>query len=453
MASKLTAKQLRKLAGALTKSPKQAPALRKPSKKSRKGRQRRKRNGQASSGRASSRMQNMGFVMSPEAMRCRAMNRPYFFTSKNGLPAIWHREYVTDISGSASFTNTQFVVNPGYTATFPWLGTIAANWESYRWGSLKWDYQPTSGNATGSNTALGTLMMGSQYDLSDPAFSSKSQFLNFDGSIDCVPSVSLCHDSLAGYEAPEKLFFVRNTSVASGYDIRLYDECVFNIATAGQQGTNIVGELFVEYVIELVKPKLSTDTAYLQAHGGGTGNTASAAAPIPSSFAITSLSTLALTRLSGTTFSIGTVGTYICQAVWAGGNSIAAVPTVAATTNCSLQSVYGVGTGSNFGFFLAAGTSSSIVFAISVTALTNVITFGGNTSMSGCTFDLFVNQVPAGYTALKSSAEDKLLDRILRLERLLSAQADEDDDYSESGSVVQSVRLKSGGGRERFSRF
>jgi len=47
------------------------------------------------------------------------------------------KEYICDIDGTSAFSNNFFAVNPGLNDTFPWLSSIANNYEQYRFNGLQ----------------------------------------------------------------------------------------------------------------------------------------------------------------------------------------------------------------------------------------------------------------------------------------------------------------------------
>lgn len=185
-----------------------------------------------------------------------------------------HREYIRDVITSATaltFTVDKYSINPGDLKTFPWLSTIAAQYEEYKIKGLIFEFKSTSCDALNSvNTALGTVVMATQYNVLNPPFSAKQQMENYEFGSSCKPSQSLMHPiECAPHETPNPELFVRTPqSVIIGADLRLYDHGAFYIATTGMQGTSVnVGELWVTYDVDLLKPKLSNvvaDTTHIK---------------------------------------------------------------------------------------------------------------------------------------------------------------------------------------------
>lgn len=185
--------------------------------------------------------------------------------SQNGRHTrIKHREYIKDIITSATpgtFQLENFSINPGLAATFPWLSQVASNYEEYIIRGMIFEYKTMSSDALNStNTALGSVIMASQYNVLSPDFTGKQQMENYEFACSVKPSNSLMHPiECDPKDTPIGELFTRSTgTIILGSDLRLYDFAKFYIATTGMQGASVnIGELWVSYDIELIKPKLS----------------------------------------------------------------------------------------------------------------------------------------------------------------------------------------------------
>jgi len=172
-----------------------------------------------------------------------------------------HREYLGDVitGPDAGFNITDFPINPGLSETFPWLSTIAQNFEQYKVKGMIFEFKSTSADALNStNTALGTVIMATEYNSDSTPFLTKQQMENHEFASSCKQSCSMlhpveCKPSLTSITE----LYTRTSAVPSGQDLRLYDLGRFSIATVGQQGSEVnIGELWVTYEIELLKPQL-----------------------------------------------------------------------------------------------------------------------------------------------------------------------------------------------------
>jgi len=165
-------------------------------------------------------------------------------------------EYITDISSTTSFTNTQFALNPGQSGTFPWLYKIAANWEKYKFNKIEFYYKPeASAYATAGQT--GKVILSFDYDAADAAPTSKTMCEDTDPHVDCMPyeecylplDVAFINDTLTGK-------YVRPGGVPGATDIRLYDGGNLNVSTYGTTTGGVCGEIRVRYSVTFEKPIL-----------------------------------------------------------------------------------------------------------------------------------------------------------------------------------------------------
>lgn len=193
------------------------------------------------------------YGMQPPEMR----NAPYG-------TVIRHREYIGDITGSAAFKiQGAFPINPANPDCFPWLATVAANFEEWVPRGICFEYKSMSSNSvvsTAANAGLGTVIMASQYNPYNPDFTNKSEMENYQWAISTDPSCTAMHEvETARRQNPINEYYTRSGPVPSGADARFYDLAKFFIATNGMQtdGT-VIGELWVTYEVELRKPKVST---------------------------------------------------------------------------------------------------------------------------------------------------------------------------------------------------
>lgn len=169
-----------------------------------------------------------------------------------------HRELVSVLQGKGVYTvRAALHVNPGLADTFPWLCAIAANYQEYRIRGLVFHYVPTSGMATGANTALGSVMFQTVYRATDSVPASKYELLNEFWSNECLPSEGMAHPlECKVSETIMPWRYVRTGNVTD--DLMFYDYGVTTVAVQGQQTDNqIIGDLWVSYEIELRKPKLA----------------------------------------------------------------------------------------------------------------------------------------------------------------------------------------------------
>ena len=174
---------------------------------------------------------------------------------------IRHREYLQNIvSGLAgSFTLQSFPLNPGLQQVFPWLSQIAAGFEQYRINGMVWQFKSTCNDALSSaNTAIGSIIMATEYDSSRPVFANQQQMANHEFATTGRQSQNITHAiECKKSVSPVNELWVRTGSIPKNDDERLYDFGLFQIATVGQQAGGVtIGELWVYYDITFYKPQL-----------------------------------------------------------------------------------------------------------------------------------------------------------------------------------------------------
>lgn len=174
-----------------------------------------------------------------------------------------HREYLTPIRGSVGFkVGRSFPLQPGSEKTFPWLSGLAVKYQQYKIRGMVFHYVPTSGFAvSGSNPALGSVMIQTSYRAGDVAPSAKVEMLNEYWASEASPADSFCHPiECSPKENPFNVHYVRNTDISDLNALPLYDIGRTFVATQGMQADDqIVGDLWVTYEIEFSKPQVASN--------------------------------------------------------------------------------------------------------------------------------------------------------------------------------------------------
>lgn len=174
------------------------------------------------------------------------------------------QEYIGDVISSSSantFKLDSYPINPGQSKTFQWLSQIAPNYTEWTAEGIVFAFKSTSGDALNSvNTALGTIVMATNYDSTQPDFSSKSEMFNYEYSSQCKPSHDVMHmiECKRSQTVLNELYVRPNATIAAATnDIRFYDLGKFQIASDGCQGTSVkLGQLWVTYQIVLRKQRM-----------------------------------------------------------------------------------------------------------------------------------------------------------------------------------------------------
>lgn len=186
---------------------------------------------------------------------------PQIRNSRTGT-IVRHTEFIQNISGTEDFSLFSLPINPGLDTTFPWLSQIAPAYEQYKWRGLVFTYKTTSADlVTGTNGALGQVIMATDYDSADANYTNQREMLNSEYAKSAKPSVSFVHPiETARSQTPYKMFYTREGDPPANADIRLYDIGKFQLATQGMQATGgTIGQLWVSYEIEFQKPQFKLD--------------------------------------------------------------------------------------------------------------------------------------------------------------------------------------------------
>lgn len=185
---------------------------------------------------------------------------PMFANSRHGT-VVRHREFLGDVITDAkagNFKITSYPIQPALVETFPWLAPIGENFDEYTIEGMVFEFKSNSYDALASvNTASGTVIMTTQYNVLAPPFTNKLQMEQYEFTCSNKPSRDILHPvECARIETPTSVLTTRS-GPAPG-DLRLYDWGTFNIATVGMQGSSVnIGELWVTYDVKFFKPRQS----------------------------------------------------------------------------------------------------------------------------------------------------------------------------------------------------
>nr|QKV51167.1 putative capsid protein [Crucivirus sp.] len=341
------------------------------------------------------------------------------FGNRGNCTVVQHREYIGDVSSSTAFTNTTYSINPAVPTTFPWLSTIAKNFEEYDFKQLAFQFKSTSADALNStNTALGTVIGATIYNSVNPAFTSKQQMENYEFAKSSKPSEDQVYPvECAHGENPVEQLYTRVGPVPSGADPRLYDLGTFQQATVGSQAAAVIGELWVLYTVELYKPKLeSAGASILSSHYRL--NVDDILSPNKYFRDVNPLlpeqgSTLDLTIGTNTITWPSTIseGNFLIMYSQDGIGTVQTTsPTIAATSNCSTIAMFHNGTTARTAYTTGTGGNQtdrlSIVVVISITGPGAVVTMSGGVFVDDPTGgDLVVTQINTNVLTAKQKLE------------------------------------------------
>jgi hypothetical protein len=193
-----------------------------------------------------------------------------FSSHKRGL-RIADREYIGDVfsgtvtSGSSIFSNVSYHINPGDSVCFPWLSTIAQNYEEWEPHGIVFEFRTTSSTYNGTSQALGTVIAATDYNANDATFANKIQMEQSDFANSGAACANLIHGvECAEGERPTKVLYVRQTPfAAASTDPRFTDLGNFQLATQGMSTAGVnLGELWISYDITLYKKATNFPKTY-----------------------------------------------------------------------------------------------------------------------------------------------------------------------------------------------
>jgi len=162
------------------------------------------------------------------------------------------RDLVATISGSTTFTTTKFIVNPGLASTFSWLALNASKWQQYRFTRLAFIYVTRS-----PTTAKGSVILTPDYNPTDLPPIDESHAFNNQNAVEDVPwkQEIICRLDVNAmfFSGPRKQ--IRTANISG--DLNIYDAARLYVSTTGQADNSVIGNLYVDYDVELYVPQSS----------------------------------------------------------------------------------------------------------------------------------------------------------------------------------------------------
>lgn len=277
------------------------------------------------------------------------------FQSMAGGVRIVHREYFADVVGNTTFGTSAYNVQPGLPTAFPWLSQIANNFEKYKFKRLTFHYVNIS-----ATSERGRVTLALDKDALDDAPATKAELFQYEGAAEGSVWDKL---SLNCPHALERVLFTRNGTISNS-DLKTYDIGKLIVAVSNTADTSTVGELFVEYEVELSIPQpKSCPAAYVVA-----GGTISKTAPYGSAATVTG--SVPATVLDST-ITFNAPGVYL---VWlrVSGTAPGSPTYNTGTSTVATTPASAVADGGGGGY-----SSLTVAYRVSVPGQTAVITWGG----------------------------------------------------------------------------
>jgi len=317
-------------------------------------------------------------------------NQPPAFLSNNHSFVFEHSEYIGDLTSSGTsgaFSSSSFVCNPQDPISFPWLNTMASNFESYEVEGMIYRFESTSGESVAStNTQIGTVMGGFFYDTLDATPLNKSIMLQYDGVVSSKTSESF----LVGVECASNSNVLERLYVGptpSGADPKTYNFGNFIVASQGVPATNqVLGELWCHYRIRFHIAKAVVPVT----SGLYTANQAGTAAPYGTT-SIRRSGSIYIGRENGSQISFeNLIPGRLYQYTYSSNTVSTANPVVTFNSGGVAPSFVSA---SNFYSFGTVGTT--VVFYFKATANTTVVSTGVTTANTSGQIQMTVTSIDA----------------------------------------------------------
>lgn len=424
MTSTLTAKQMKKLVSSVSSSIRsELPKNGKPKPGSRRARKNKRAQRGMSFG------MNLGSgAMAPAAVSSAwGLTKPKFvIPAVGGCIRIQHSEFYANLSGATTFTAQSVSLNPGLASTFPWLSSLANNFESYVFHSLRVVFRTMKGTSTN-----GEVILSIDFDAADEVPGSKQVMFSYEGTVKSAPWENLMYSASKGNLRKSLTYYTREGAITNT-DVKTYDVGNMILAVDACADTSIIGDIFLEYDVELMTPQLlpiGASQPISQKLTGGAVSNASFLGATPTSAGST------IVRGAVNTLTFQTPGEYLVTVTLIG--TVFAAITSAASTATVVQMnapapLPGTMTTANWLFRVTA----------TVAGQTLVLDCSGSTTVTG-SFTR-ITQYDNSLTVEKENDEyddlaegngrlwevASLRNRLSKLETLLERIVEEDDGFS-----------------------
>nr|BCH36664.1 coat protein [Sikte waterborne virus] len=191
-----------------------------------------------------------GAIAAPVAVtRIIRASRPKFVRSK-GSVTVTHRELISQIDTSAALSVNKGVtnlyrVNPSNSVLFPWLQTLATNFDQYTFERVRLQYVPLCGTTT-----TGRVALYFDKDSQDDPPSNRIELANMAHLTETSPwaeaSLNIPTDRIK-----------RFTNDSATTDTKLIDLGQIGVGTYGSTGVAAAGDLFIHYTVTFYEPQPS----------------------------------------------------------------------------------------------------------------------------------------------------------------------------------------------------
>lgn len=167
-------------------------------------------------------------------------------------------------SGSSPLDIQTFNIQPGNTTLFPWLSQMSNLYQEYRITALILEFRTMSTDYS-TNTTLGSVFMGVNYNSNSIPPTTKQQVEMLEGGVSAKPSQTFlfpieCEKSVNGNV--HKYVVYDGAYPSNSFDINLYDWGKLYIGSSGipnpATGPAPLGEVWISYEVMFFKPEVIT---------------------------------------------------------------------------------------------------------------------------------------------------------------------------------------------------
>nr|UHS72232.1 MAG: putative coat protein [Tombusviridae sp.] len=178
-----------------------------------------------------------------KSLKIRKQSKPKQKNIANGV-VITHSEMLASVithGTTLTYNCTSLVANPGRSVMFPWLSTIAANYDKYRFRKLNVSFVTNQATST-----AGKVGLGFDYDSTDPVPGDRIEFFALTHHVE-----GAVWDSLTLPIPCDKQLRFTNTHTTT--DSKLIDMGQVLVMTDQVVATNAnIGDVIVDYEVELI---------------------------------------------------------------------------------------------------------------------------------------------------------------------------------------------------------
>lgn len=173
-----------------------------------------------------------------------------------------NREYIGQCTGNLTWgVEYDLRINPGDATAFPWLSAIASRYEVYRFRKLKLIYESGAPTSYG-----GSIMVGVDPDVLDLTPANKTEMMTMKWVKRCNTWDSMEYNIPFSEEImPDRVRYVA-PAIPFGADAKTYDIGMLVVASDQTATGYYLGELYLEYEVELALPCLHAEALVAQSN-------------------------------------------------------------------------------------------------------------------------------------------------------------------------------------------